>query len=143
MKYLFSVALVMLMTMVSYSQSCHAKAMAAMSGKSCCSMKAAAVMAAADVEGLQVRKDVATGDLSYFKASTCAHSGTTSYVEMTYDAREKMFVNKAPDMPEFKLTPVSSHTMEPMKMDCSKMSKAECAEKMAKGECKMGKASKA
>ena len=137
MKYLFSMLFLVTLSGIAVSQSCHGKSMATSGGKSCCSAKEAAAMVAADKEGIQVRKDVASGDLSYFKVSTCAHSGSTSIVEMKYDTQEKMFVNKAPDMEEMHAMPVSSHSTEMKKMDCSKMSKAECAEKMAKGECQM------
>ena len=137
MKYLITMLFLVMFSGMAVSQSCHGKSMAAASGKSCCSSKEAAALVAADREGIQVRKDVATGDLSYYKVSSCAHSGSTSIVEMKFDANEKMFVNKAPEMNEMHAVPVSSHTTEMKKMDCSKMSKAECAEKMAKGECHM------
>lgn len=137
MKYLITMLFLVSISGIAISQSCHGKSMASDGRKSCCSSKEAAALVAADREGIQVRKDVASGNLSYFKVSMCAHSGSTSIVEMKYDTHEKMFVNKAPDMQEMHAMPVSSHTTEMKKIDCSKMSKAECAEKMAKGECQM------
>ena len=137
MKYLITMLFLVSFSGIALSQSCHGKSMAAAGGKSCCSSKEGSAMVAADKEGIQVRKDVGTGDLNYFKVSTCAHSGSTSVVEMKYDTHEKMFVNKAPDMHEMQAMPVSTQHTEMKKMDCSKMSKAECAEKMTKGECQM------
>jgi hypothetical protein len=115
------------------AQSCHSMA----SGKSgCCSKSASAAMTAADDSGIQIRKDVATGDLSYHKKTSCAYSSQASFVEVSFDAKSNIFVNKAPSASrDLEAISVSNHTMEMKKMDCSQMSKAECAAKMAKGEC--------
>lgn len=116
-----------------YGQSCHALA----TSSGCCSKKAsAAALVASQDPSIQVRKDVATGDISYFKKSGCAYSGSVSYVAVAFDDKSQSFVNRAPmASQEAHFMNVSSSSTEVKKMDCSQMSKAECAEKMAKGEC--------
>ncbi|MEP7266591.1 MAG: hypothetical protein ABI844_03110 [Saprospiraceae bacterium] len=135
MKYLMMIVCLVSISGFAVSQSCHSKATAG--GMGCCAMKASMAMTAADKEGIQVRKDVSTGELAFYKTSSCHYSGTTSYVQVDFNAQEGMFVNKAPQTNEMEMVPVSMHSTEMKKMDCSKMSKAECAEKMAKGECHM------
>lgn len=113
------------------AQSCHG-----MSSGSCCAKSASTAMAAAENAGIQIRKDVATGDLSFHRMTSCAYSDHASYVEVKYDSNTNGFVNKAPDFSsEALVIPVSLHNATMKKTDCSTMSKAECAEKMAKGEC--------
>ncbi|MBK6817729.1 MAG: hypothetical protein IPG82_20295 [Saprospiraceae bacterium] len=131
MKQLFLLVCMIAMVSIGQSQSCHS--MAGASG--CCASKAAAMVAAQDA-GLLIKKDVATGDISYLKKS-CSYSANSSMVEMSFDPASGNFVNKAPTSSnEMYAIPVSSNsTSEVKKMDCSQMSKAECAEKMAKGEC--------
>ncbi|MEP7321947.1 MAG: hypothetical protein ABI761_08505 [Saprospiraceae bacterium] len=114
------------------AQSCHAMA----SGGSCCAKSASTAMTAAENAGIQIRKDVATGDLSFHRKTSCAYSDHATFVEVKYDSNTNSFVNKAPDFSsEAMIIPVSLHTASMKKMDCSTMSKAECAGKMAKGEC--------
>jgi len=115
------------------AQSCHSLATA----PGCCSKKAsAAALVASNDPTIQVRKDVASGDISYFKKSGCSYSGSSAYVAVSYDDKTQSFVNIAPMVSqEAKFINASSSSTEGKKMDCSQMSKAECLEKMAKGEC--------
>lgn len=114
-------------------QSCHTLA----STPGCCSKKAsAAALVASQDPSIQVRKDVATGDISYFKKSGCSYSGSSAFVAVSYDDKTQTFVNRAPMVSkEAQFINASSNSTEGKKMDCSQMTKAECLEKMAKGEC--------
>ena len=113
------------------AQSCHAS-----SAASCCSKSASAAISAANEAGIQVRKDVATGDISFHKKTSCTYSDHASYTEVKYDASNNQFVNKAPEFSsEAMIVPVALVSNTNKKMDCSKMTPTECAEKMAKGEC--------
>ncbi|MEO5581878.1 MAG: hypothetical protein ABIR66_04255 [Saprospiraceae bacterium] len=113
-------------------QSCHAMSKSG----SCCAKNATSAMVAAENAGIQIRKDVATGDLSFHRKTSCVYSDHASYVEVKYDSNTNIFVNKAPDFSsEALIIPVSLQSATMKKMDCSTMSKSECAEKMAKGEC--------
>lgn len=131
--FLMTCLLSMMIGSTMYGQSCHALA----ASQGCCSKKSsAAALVASKDPSIQVRKDVATGDISYYKKSGCAYSGSASYVAVTYDDKTQTFVNRAPVVSnEAQFIHASSNSTEGKKMDCSQMSKAECLEKMAKGEC--------
>ncbi len=116
------------------SQSCHA-------GSGCCAKGASAALTAAQAQGIEVRKDVATGDLGFYKKTSCAYSDHASYVEVKYDGISQRFVNKSNDISSDAVAmPVSLNTHH---AGCGDMSKAACAEKMAKGECTDHMAAKA
>ncbi|HNR05948.1 MAG TPA: hypothetical protein PKM27_01460 [Saprospiraceae bacterium] len=117
-----------------YGQSCHSKS--AMSG--CCkkSSAAAASLVASQDPSIEVRKDVATGEVSYFRKKMCSYGGHVSYAALNFDAKSNAFVNQPPAVSsEAQLLRVSNESGQKAKMDCSKMSKAECLERMARGEC--------
>ena len=132
MKSIFFIFIFALSANIVTGQYCHSMA----KGSGCCSKGASAALAAADQSGIQVRKDVATGDLSFHRRISCVYSEHASYVEVKYDPNSNSFVNRAPKFSsEAFAIPVSSQSSSLKKMDCSKMSKAECTDKMAKGEC--------
>ena len=117
-----------------YGQSCLSKS--AMSG--CCkkSSAAAASLVASQDPSIEIRKDVATGDVSYYRKKMCSYGGHVSYAALNFDAKSNSFVNQPPAVsPEAHFLKVSNESGEKSKMDCNKMSKAECLEKMARGEC--------
>jgi hypothetical protein len=66
----------------------------------------------------------------------CSYGGHVSYAALNFDAKANAFVNQPPAVsPEAQLLKVSNESGQKAKMDCSKMSKAECLERMARGEC--------
>jgi hypothetical protein len=116
------------------AQSCHP-------GSGCCAKGASAALTAAQAQGIEVRKDVATGDLGFYKKTSCAYSDHASYVEVKYDAATQSFIHKSNDLTaDAVASPVSLNTRP---AGCCDMSKAACAEKMAKGECTDHMAAKA
>src|SRR5688572_15061677 len=56
---------------------------------------AAAKLASLDAT-IESKKDPLTGNVSYVKKETCAHSGKVSYVNVSYDANSNTFVNVSP-----------------------------------------------
>ncbi len=133
MKQIFLVLVLALASTQLVAQSCHAMASAK---AGCCSKSASAAMSAALQSGIEVRKSVESGDLSYHKNTSCKYSSEAAFVEVTFNSKSNSFVNKAPTAARsLEAMTVSNHTTEMKKMDCSTMTKAECAEKMAKGEC--------
>ena len=132
MKSIITIFILVFSANIVTGQYCHSMAKAS----GCCSKSASAALVAADQSGIQVRKDVATGDLSFHRRTSCAYSDHASYVEVRFDANTNSFVNRAPEFSsDPQALPVSIQSPSMKKMDCSQMSKAECAEKMAKGEC--------
>ena len=56
---------------------------------------AAAKLASMDAS-IESRKDDATGNVTYVRKETCAHSGKVSFVDVSYDASTNTFVNLSP-----------------------------------------------
>lgn len=77
------------------SASCHEKAPSAASATSGANLDAAAKLASMDAS-IETRTDPATGNVSYVRKETCSHSGSVSYVDVSYDASTNTFVNVSP-----------------------------------------------
>ena len=71
---------------------CTAKAPAAADAET---NTAAAKLASMDAS-IETRTDAATGAVTYVRKETCAHSGSVSYTDVTYDAASNTFVNVSP-----------------------------------------------
>lgn len=74
------------------SSSCHAVAPSAVSAET---SAAAAKLASLDPT-IESRANPTTGIVSYYRKETCAHSGSVSYVDVSYDAVSNSFVNVSP-----------------------------------------------
>lgn len=77
------------------ASSCHDKAPSAASTTSGANLDAAAKLASMDAS-IETRTDPATGNVSYVRKETCSHSGSVSYVDVSYDATTNTFVNVSP-----------------------------------------------
>ena len=77
------------------SAHCQEKAPSAASTASFNNSDAAMKVASLDAS-IETRKDAATGNTYYVRKETCAHSGTVSYVDLSFDPTTNTFVNVSP-----------------------------------------------
>jgi len=96
------------------------------------SAESAAELAAANDENIERKVCDVTGNVSYFKKSTCAYSGTVKMTEVEYDANTSTFVNVSPrdvmNESEAKAVKTSDKTDVKVK-SCAKSGKKCCASK--------------
>jgi len=78
------------------SAACHEKAPSAASVTTGTGNSVAAAKLASMDASIETRTDPATGNVSYVRKETCSHSGTVSYVDVSYDATTNSFVNVSP-----------------------------------------------
>jgi hypothetical protein len=71
---------------------CQAKAPSVATAES---VNAAAKVASMDAS-IETRTDPGTGAVTYVRKETCSHSGTVSYVDVTFDESTNTFVNVSP-----------------------------------------------
>ena len=79
----------------SSASACSAKAPGAAASSDTQTTAAASKLASLDAS-IETRTDVATGNVTYVRKETCAHSGTVSYSDVNYDATSNTFVNVSP-----------------------------------------------
>ena len=77
------------------SAACQSKAPSVAAANTTDNSIAAAKMASLD-PSIETKTDPVTGNVSYVRKETCSHSGTVSYVDVSYDATTSTFVNVSP-----------------------------------------------
>ncbi len=109
----------------SSASACAAKAPGSAALTSDSETNAAAMKLASMDASIETRTDATTGNVTYVRKETCAHSGSVSFADVNYDATSNTFVN-----------------VSPMKMEeGAKTGKASCTSGAATGKsCCAGKA---
>ncbi len=100
------------------------------------SAETAAVIAAAEEAGIERKVCDVTGNVSYYKKTTCEHSGSVKMTEVKYDNSSNAFVNVSPmdhmNEGEAKVVKTSEKTSAKAKT-CSKSGEKACCASKKKG----------